>query len=140
MCAHHLAEVVEHLVDVVDQLVRPAGHTDDKVIEIDLRNSFNAGSPYKDASVCRRSKPQTCELCFSSSERPVQLRIQTEIADAKFIHGRCTESLRHAKVYVVRPPSAVDRESRIEGRISRPVRVDAIVPVKIVVGSQQPEA
>src|ERR1700687_1891882 len=39
--ADNFAEIVEHLVDVFDQLVRPARHANSKVIEVDFRNPFD---------------------------------------------------------------------------------------------------
>src|SRR6202007_2893874 len=41
MPPHHFAEIVEHLIDVFEQLIRPARHTDGIVIEIGFRDALD---------------------------------------------------------------------------------------------------
>ena len=90
--------VVKNLIDIVDQLVRAAGHADDKVVEINFRNAFNAGSSNEGAGspVDPRGKSQIRKLGVRAPEWPVEFRIQAEIANSKCFHRGGTERLSHS--------------------------------------------
>ena len=58
---NYLTEVVGYRIDIGDQLVRTAGHADDEVVEVNLRNPLDAGCARKNAGlpVGSRANPRS---------------------------------------------------------------------------------
>ena len=68
--ADDFAVVVQDLVDVVDQTVRTARHSDHKVVEVDFRNTFESGNQRENTGspVCAGSESETGEGYSFSTE------------------------------------------------------------------------
>ena len=81
------AEVIHHLVDVVDQLVRPAGNADDKAVEVDLWNALDTRRAGKNAgsAVGAGSEAQVGQARLLAAQWLVQRGIESKIAQAKLV-------------------------------------------------------
>src|SRR6516225_4265176 len=142
MCTDDLAGVIENLIDILGDAVRPAGHTDHKICEINLGNSFDAWCPDKNARLPIRtgSKSQLLESCALSTLRLVEFRIQAEVCQSKFVHSIGTKSFRVPEIYTVCGTSAKHAKSRIQRRVGRPIRVRTAVAIVIIVACQETPA
>ena len=133
------AKVVYDLINVVNQLVGTAGHTDDVVVEVNLRHALDAWRPYEDARCATRTRRETqaAELDTGTALRPVQLRIQPEVPNPELVHRGCAQRLGHPDVDILCNAVSIHAESRIQGSVSGPVGVDSVVVIEVVVGADQ---
>lgn len=142
MCPDDFAEVVGDLVDVVEQLIRTAGDADHEIVEINLRDSLDAGRSDIDTrgATVARLEAQVAQLDSGSSQGPVECRVKAEITETELVDRRGAQSLDGGEVDIVGLAFPVNGEPRVDGRVAGPVRVDAIKAIKIVIGRQQSKA
>ena len=133
------AEVIHDLVDVIDQLVRPAGNANDKAVEIDLGNTFDARCAGENpwSAVRAGGETQVGEARLLAAQWLVKRGIESKIAQAKLVDTRSTEALGRAQSNVVRLSLSIDAEPRVYRSISWPVGIDAVIAIEIVVRGQK---
>src|SRR5690348_5350542 len=135
----YFAEVVNDLVDVVNQLVRTAGHANYEIVEINFGHALHSRIAHENPGLViqPRGKTQSRQRLPGSAQRMVERGIQPEVADAKFIYCRAAECLRVVDAEIVSTAAAVHGEARHQRSVTRPVRVNAVVAVGVVVTRNQ---
>ena len=138
--AQNLAEIIYDLINVLGDAKRTAGDADHEVVEVNFRDPLDSGCAYEDSGSAAGagSETQTGQTSALSTKRLVEGNIQAKIPETKFVYG-CSESFGIAQIDVVGVPGAVHAKAGIERRIRRPVRVDTVVLIAVIVGREQTE-